>query len=162
MFGFGKKRAPEAEKAQVIAIGQSVVEEVNAVLADWRANALETRRVMFDEMFAERLIEIVSVDDLSYEMMAELEALALTKNWIQGVETYVGEFWSMVGDEVAGVIDVIGIREDVSIHIYRNIEEVAEKLESNLNAAIEEAVKRWRSSNTACLSLLPLSPKRTV
>ena len=142
MFGFGKKRAHAAAKGEVIEIGQRAVEHVNAVLVDWRANALETHRAMLDEAFAERLVAIEPDEETSYEMLAEIEALALTKNWIEDVETYVAEFWSMVGEEVSGIVDTIGIRENVSKHVYANIEEVAEHLENDLNIAIAEAVVR--------------------
>ena len=97
---------------------------------------------MLDGAFAERLVDIEADGDLSYEMIAEIEALALTKNWIEGVETYVAEFWSMVGDEVSSVIDAFGIRDDVAKQVYANIEEVAEQLENDLNLSIEEAVIR--------------------
>ena len=141
MFGFGKRKR-EAAKQEALAIGLRHVEVVNATLEHWSTDVLNMRRGLLDEFFAERLVSIDGDDEMSYEMTAEIEALALTKNWLEGVESYANEFWQMLDEETIGVVDVLGIRDEVNQHVYDKISEASAMLERDVNLAIDEAITR--------------------
>ena len=141
MFGFGKRKK-ETAKQEAIELGNQLVERINATLLNWRKNALETRRTMVDQMFAERLTELEPTDDLSYEMLAEIEALALTKNWVEHADEYADEFMQMLGDEDIECVRLVGVEKELEGHIWRNIQEVSDLLDEDVNRTVAEALHR--------------------
>ena len=141
VFGFGKRRK-EAAKQEVLEIGNALVERINATLTHWRENGLEARRTIMENFFLERLVSLEPTDELSFEMVAEIEALALTKNWVEGAEQYAAEFMDMLSEDDIECIGVIGIEDDVKSHVWRNIQEVSDLLDEDVNRAIVEAVER--------------------
>ena len=141
MFGF-RKRKNDLAKQEALEIGNRLVERFNLTLSTCRENDLEARRTMLDQMFAERLTGLEPTDELSFEMLAEIEALALTKNWFEQADKYADEFMSLLSEDDVDCIRVIGIEENVRGHVWRNIEEVSALLEEDLNRTILEALER--------------------
>ncbi len=141
MFGFGRRKKVAA-KQEALEFGNQLVERINATLSDWRENALESRRTMFDQMFAERLTGLEPAEDLSYEMLAEIEALALTKNWVEHTDEYADEFMQMLGDEDIECVRLIGIEKELEGHVWRHIQEVSDLIDEDVNRTIVEALHR--------------------
>ena len=142
MFGFGKKARHESAKREVLAIGERAANNFNDALSRWRELALESRRTMIDNEFAERLLTLEPTDGLCFETMAEIEALACMKNWIDGAEQYRGEFALIVDKETVQCLAEIGIKADADSHIERNIDEVTSEIEQDIDIVIDEAVYR--------------------
>ena len=141
MFGFAKRRK-EAAKREAAELGDRLVERINLTLSYWRENALETRRTMFDQMFAERLTGLEPSDELTFEMLAEIEALALTKNWFENADEYTAEFMDLLGEEDIECIRLLEIESELQGHIWRNIQEVSDLLDEDVNRTISEALHR--------------------
>ena len=141
MFGFGKRKK-EAAKREALEIGNALVERINATLAYWRENGLENRRSMTENFFLERLVALEPTEELSFEMLAEIEALALTKNWVEGADEYAAEFMNMLSEDDIECISILGIEDEVRNHVWRHIQEVSDLLDEDVNRAIVEAVER--------------------
>jgi len=149
MFGWAKRRKTEAMKREAIEIGNRVVERVNSTLAYWRENDLENRRSMMDQFFAERMATLEPTEEMSFEMLAEIEALALTKNWHEGAEKYASEFMSMLDEEDVECIRLLGVEDELQKHVWRNIQEVTNLLDEDVNRTIAEALARRGESPTS-------------
>lgn len=143
MFDFLKRRKAESAKREAIEIGSASVERINAGLSSWRATSLEMRRTMIEDFFAERLVEIVPEDDLSFEELAEIEALAAMKNWFEALsESVVPESDKFVSQEDREIMGVMGIESEIDHQLNRHVQEVSAILEQNINEMIDEAVRR--------------------
>lgn len=141
MFGFGKRKQTKA-KREAIEIGEQVVDRVNKALTLWRTESLESRRTMLDNSFAERIVGLEADGGLSFETVAEIEALALMKNWLEASPEYEAEWVRLIDQDTLDCLGVIGIEDDVHAHIESNIAEVTRDIENDLDIAITEAVER--------------------
>lgn len=142
MFGFGKQRGRKKAKRELLEIGERVVGIVNEVLERWRATSLEMRRSMLDETFAERIVTLEPSEGLSFETVAEIEALALMKNWAEGAGDHKIEFVQLLDQDTIDCLATFGIGSEVEGHLDRHIAEVNVELEDDLDRAITEAVQR--------------------
>lgn len=142
MFGFGKQRRQEKAKRELLEIGERVVGIVNNALEQWRATSLEMRRSMLDGTFAERIVSLEPTDGLSFETVAEIEALALMKNWVEGASDHKVEFAQLLDRDTLDCLSTLGIWAEVDSHLDRHIGEVNVELEGDLDRAITEAVQR--------------------
>lgn len=142
MFGFGKQHRQEKAKRELLEIGERVVGIVNEALERWRATSLEMRRSMLDEAFAERIVALELSEGLSFETLAEIEALALMKNWADGVSDRKVEFVQLLDRDTLDCLATLGIGGEVEGHLDRHIAEVSVEIEEDLDRAIIEAVQR--------------------
>jgi hypothetical protein len=142
MFGFIKKVRQEKAKREALEIGHRAVENFNDALSRWRELSLESRRAMVDNDFAERLLSLDLDSGLCFETVAEIEALACIKNWIEGEERYHHDFAQMVDADAMQCLAVIGAEAEAGGHIQRNINEVTAEIEQDLDISIAEALMR--------------------
>ena len=142
MFGFGKRRRQEKANQEALAIGEQVTERVNAALSEWREASLEIRRALLDESYAERIVALQPTDELSFETLAEIEALALMKNWLETASDYGVEFVQRLDRDTLDCIAALEMGKEVQAHLDLHIGEVSQRLEIDLNLAITEALQR--------------------
>lgn len=141
MFGFGKQRRQEKAKRELLEIGGRVVGIVDEALEQWRATSLEMRRSMLDETFVERIVSLEPTDGLSFETVAEIEALALMKNWVEGASDHKVEFVQLLDRDTLDCLSTLGIGAEVDSHLDRHLGEVNVELEDDLDRTITEAVR---------------------
>ena len=142
MFDFIKKRRNEKMKREAVEIGNRIVENFNAALWRWREERMETRRELMSTAFDERIMVVEPVDGLSFSEMADLEALALLKNWDEKRDEYASEAMLYLDDETVEGLDILGVGDDARNTIYRFINEVSESLEKDIDQTIQQAKVR--------------------
>lgn len=142
MFDFIKKRRSEKMKREAVEIGNRIIEDFNAALWCWREERMETRRELMSTSFDERIMVVECVDGLSFSEMADLEALALLKNWDEKRDEYASEAMLYLDDETVEGLDILGVGNDVRNTIYRFINEVSEALEQDIDQTIQQAKAR--------------------
>lgn len=148
MFGIGRRRKQEEAKRELVELGNQAVSVVNSALEQWRATSLELRRSMLDESFAERIVNIDASNELSFETCAEIEALALMKNWLEGTDSYKAEFVQLLDPGTLDCVAALDLGAPIDEHLVRHITEVSAELEDDLDRAITEAVERRREITT--------------
>lgn len=142
MFDFIKKRRNEKMKREAVEIGNRIIENFNAALWRWREERMETRRELMSTAFDERIMVVEPVDGLSLSEMADLEALALLKNWAEKRDEYACEAMLYLDDETVEGLDILGVGDDARNTIYRFINEVSEALEKDIDQTIQQAKVR--------------------
>lgn len=142
MFDFIKKRRSEKMKREAVDVGNRIIEDFNAALWRWRKERMETRRELMSTSFDERIMVVECVDGLSFSEMADLEALALLKNWDEKRDEYASEAMLYLDDETVEGLDILGVGDDARKTIYRFINEVSEALEKDIDQTIEQAKAR--------------------
>lgn len=141
MFGFLKRRQQEKAKAEVLRIGSEAVATFNTTLEKWLA-VQDARRTMLEDMFLEELTKIEPIEGVSFEMAAELNALAMVKNWVEGSDGYIGEFWQMMDPEAAEVLRTVGVTDEMVGHLNGYLDDTNRALNEFTTDAIREAVIR--------------------
>jgi len=142
LLGFFKRRKREAAKREAIEIGSKIVGQANEAIAKWRAEMMESRREMLAASFDERLVSIEPEDGLSFKEIAEIEALALLKNWHERKNEYAKEATGYLDNDTMEGIDIIGIGEEFTAFIYKTIDEVGRSLADDIERAMAEACAR--------------------
>lgn len=142
MFDFIKKRRNEKMKRKAVEIGNRIIENFNAALWRWREEKMEARRELMSTFFDERIMVVECVDGLSFSEMADLEALALLKNWDEKRDEYAAEAMLYLDDETVEGLDVLGVGDEARNTIYRFINEVSEALEKDIDQTIQQAKVR--------------------
>ena len=97
---------------------------------------------MTEDLFDERIINAEPVDDLSFEYMAELEALALSKNWNSSFDTCVDQFNGLLSEDTHAIVDTLDLQSEVDGRLQRIFSETSEQLDKHVNDTIREAVIR--------------------
>ena len=140
MFGFLKRRKAQANKEEVLAVVAQTVDAINQIVEGWRER-LEMKRDLLLSYLDERLVE-ADTGGLSFAEWADIELMAMLKNWHLGRDEEEAEVHKEIGP-LWEYVDALGIRTEVEALVARTFDEVGHELtERAMDAANNEAARR--------------------
>lgn len=141
-FRFLRRRRNAKLKAKAIELGNQMMEEVNRKIELWRMERMEPRREMWAASFDERIVALEPQEALSFDEIAEIEALALLKQWHLGKVKCVAEVMEYLSDDDIEFLDMIEAGDRFTEVIYEKFDEVGLALANQVTQTIEEARER--------------------
>ena len=146
MFGFGKKRRQEKLRQEAFALSEQFSLKLNDALAHWRDTSLEPRRAMFDARFAESVVTLTPNDRLSFESLAEMQALALMREWVERADIWKQEFMQTVDQDILEGIELLEMEKNLEDLLQIYFSNVTKSLENDIELAIIDSIRRQGDS----------------